>query len=76
VVLPAAHSLFLLRGRDAAYEILYEVLIGERECAVSFVESQMNELKDSKVLARIEFETGIGFVPFGGTGYEVFKRIS
>jgi HEAT repeat protein len=69
VVLAAAHSLFLLGDRDAAYEIDYEVLIGERKCAAGFVESQMNELKDSKVLARMGFETGVGFVP-------VFKRIS
>src|SRR5712691_2510470 len=64
VVLAAAHSLFLLGDREAAYEIDYEVLIGERKGADGFVESQMNELKDSKVVAMMGFETGVGFVPF------------
>ena len=27
-------------------------------------------------MAMMGFETGIGFVPFAGTGYEVFRRIS
>ena len=76
VVLAAAHSLFLLGDRDEAYEIDYEVLIGERKCADGFVESQMNELKNPKAVATMGFETGIGFVPFAGTGYEAFKRIN
>src|SRR5438445_1708034 len=36
---------------------------------------KMNEIKDPKVMAMMGFETGIGFLPFAGTGYEVFKRI-
>jgi HEAT repeat protein len=36
----------------------------------------MNELKNPKAVAMMGFETGIGFVPFAGTGYEAFKRIS
>ena len=36
----------------------------------------MNELKDSKAVAMMGVETGVGFVPFGGAGYEVFKRVS
>jgi HEAT repeat protein len=76
VVLAAARSLFLLGDREGAYEIDYEVLIGERKGANGFVVSQMNELKNPKVVAMMGFETGIGFVPFAGTGYEVYKRIS
>jgi HEAT repeat protein len=76
VVLAAARSLFLLGDREEAYEIDYEVLVGERKGADGFVESQMKQLKDPKVVAMMGFETGIGFVPFAGTGYEVFKRIS
>jgi HEAT repeat protein len=74
VVLAAAHSLFLLGDRQEAYEIDYEVLIGERKSAEGFVESQVNEIKDPKAVAMMGVETGIGFVPFGGAGYEVFKR--
>lgn len=76
VVLAAAHSLFLLGDREVAYGIDYEVLIGKRKSADGFVQSQMNELKDLKVVAMMGFETGIGFVPFGGEAHEVFKRIS
>jgi HEAT repeat protein len=76
VVLAAARSLFLLGDREEAYEIDYEVLIGERKSADGFVESQMNELKNRKAMAMMGVETGLGFVPFAGTGYEAFKRIS
>jgi HEAT repeat protein len=39
------------------------------------VESEINELKDPKVVAMMGVETGIGFVPFGGEAYEVYKRV-
>jgi HEAT repeat protein len=74
VVLAAAHSLFLLGDRQDSYEIDYEMLIGERKTADGFVASGVNELKNPKSVAVIGLETGIGFVPFGGPGYEVFKR--
>jgi HEAT repeat protein len=76
VVLAAAHSLFLLGDREDSYEIDYEMLIGERKTADGFVASGMNELKNPKAVAAIGLETGLGFVPFGGAGYEVFKRAS
>jgi HEAT repeat protein len=76
VVLAAAHSLFLLGHFEEAYKIDYEVLTGERKCAHGFVASQMDELKDSKAVAMMGVETGIGFAPFGGPAYEVFKRAS
>lgn len=76
VILAAAHSLFLLGDREDSYEIDYEMLIGERQTADGFVASGMNELKSPKGVALIGFETGLGFVPFGGAGYEVVKRAS
>jgi HEAT repeat protein len=74
VVLAAAHALFLLGRPEDAYKIDYEVLTGEWKCAHGFVASQMDELKDSKAVAMMGVETGIGFAPFGGPAYEVFKR--
>ena len=65
-----------LGNRKDVYEIDYQVLLGEWKSADGFVQSQMNELKDSKAVAMIGFETGIGFMPFGGEIYEAFKRIS
>jgi HEAT repeat protein len=76
VVLAAAHSLVLLGHPEEAYEIDYQVLTGERKGAEGFVASQLEELKDSKAVAMMGVETGIGFAPFGGPAYEVFKRIS
>jgi len=76
VFLAAAHSLFRLGAREEAYEIDYEVLIGERRGADGFVASQMNEIRNLKAVAMMGVETGIGFAPFGGAGYELFKRIS
>ena len=76
MVLAAAHSLFLLGDHKDSYEVDYEVLIVERKGADGFVESGINELKDPKAVAMMGVETGIGFVPFGGEGYEVFKRAS
>ena len=76
MVLAAAHSLFLLGHHDEAYEIDYEVLVGERKGANDFVASQIDELKDTKIVTMMGVEAGVGFVPFGGPAYEVYKRIS
>jgi HEAT repeat protein len=75
VVLAAAHSLLLLGHPEEAYEIDFEVLIGERKGAHGFLASQLDELKDSKAVAMMGVETGVGFAPFGGPAYEAFKRI-
>ncbi len=75
VVLAAAHSLFLLGDRGEVYDIDYEVLNGERKSADGFVASQIGELRDPKAVAAMGLETGIGFMPFGGEAYEVYKRV-
>jgi HEAT repeat protein len=75
VVLAAAHSLFLLGDRGEVYDIDYEVLNGERKSADGFVASQISELRDPKAVAAMGLETGIGFMPFGGEAYEVYKRV-
>ena len=75
VVLAAAHSLFLLGDRREVYDIDYEVLNGKRKSADGFVASQISELRDPKAVAAMGLETGIGFMPFGGEAYEVYKRV-
>jgi HEAT repeat protein len=75
VVLAAAHSLLQLGQPQEAYEVDYEVLTGERKAAQGFVASQLDELKDSKAVAMMGVETGVGFAPFGSPAYEVFKRV-
>jgi HEAT repeat protein len=76
VVLAAAHSLYLLGERAEVYDVDLELLTGERKSADGFVKTQINELHNPRVVATMGFETGIGFVPFGGEAYEVFKRAS
>jgi HEAT repeat protein len=75
VVFAATHALFLLKD-PAAYEIYYAVLMGERKSGEGLVESQMKMLKDTKALAKLGFEAGIGFIPFGGVSYGVFKAVT
>ncbi len=74
-LLPHTHLPFFLGHPEEAYEIDYEVLIGKRKGAAGFVASQVDELKDSRAVAMMGVETGVGFAPFGGPAYEVFKRV-
>ena len=75
VVFSAASSLYELKD-PAAYEIYYAVLTGERKSGQGLVESQLDLLKDPEALAKIGFETGIGFIPFGGIGYKAVKAFT
>jgi HEAT repeat protein len=65
----------VLGDRDDVYEIDYQLLNCKRKTADGFVRSHMNELRDPKAVATMGFETGIGFMPFGGEAYEVFKQV-
>ena len=72
VVFACASSLLRL-GDATAYRVYYAVLTGERKTGEPLLESQLKMLKDPEALARIGFEQGIGFIPFGGIGLTVFK---
>ena len=52
------------------------VLTGERKTGDSLVASQMEMLKDPQALAKIGFEAGLGFIPFGGLGYKAVKAFT
>jgi HEAT repeat protein len=71
VVLAAADSLYLLRD-STAYEVYYAVLTGERKSGDSLLESHTKKLKDPQFAAKM----GIGFIPFGGIGYDLFKAFT
>lgn len=75
VVLGAANSLLLLHD-DVGYDTYYEVLTGERRAGKGLIKEQLDTLKDKKKVAQMGFEEGIGFVPFGGIGYEIFKTVT
>lgn len=75
VVLAAANSLLLLHD-DVGYDTYYEVLTGERRASKGLVKEELDTLKDKKKVAQMGFEEGIGFIPFGGIGYEIFKTVT
>lgn len=75
VVFSAASSLYELKD-PAAYEIYFAVLTGERKSGAGLLQSQLDLLKDPQALAKIGFETGIGFIPFGGIGYKAVKAFT
>ena len=51
----------------------YAVLTSERKTGEPLLESQLKLLKDPNALGQIGFEQGIGFIPSGGIGLQVFK---
>ena len=75
VVLAAANSLLLLHD-DVGYDMYYEVLTGEKRASKGLIKEQLDTLKDKKKVAQMGFEEGIGFIPFGGIGYEIFKTVT
>jgi HEAT repeat protein len=75
VVFSAASSLMQI-GDPVGYQVYYAVLTGQRKTGEPLLESQMKMLKDPEALARVGFEHGIGFIPFGGIGYKAFKSFT
>lgn len=74
VVLAAANALMLLKD-NRAYDVYYDVLTGKARPSKGFIQEQLKPFHDPKQVAALGFEEGIGFVPFGGIGYEVVKRV-
>ena len=75
VVLAAANALLLLHD-DVGYDTYYEALTGEKRANKGLIKEQLDTLKDKKKMAQLGFEEGIGFIPFAGIGYEVFKTVT
>jgi HEAT repeat protein len=75
VALAAAHALDLMHD-EAAYEVYYEILSGERKSSKGLIASETSILKDKKKMAMLGFQEGIGFIPFAGIGWEAFRTIT
>ena len=75
VILSAAHSLVLM-GDEAGYNVFYAVLTGQQKSGQSLLAQQKKMLDDPRKLAGLGFQTGLGFVPFGGLGLSAFKLIT
>ncbi len=74
VVLACTNSLYLLKD-PMADEVYYALLTGERKSSKGLLQSQLDTLRDRQQLEKLAFETGIGFVPYGGMGWEAIKTI-
>ncbi len=75
VVLAAAQALFILHDKSA-YGIYYAVLMGDKKTSDGMIQAQMDRLKDPKQMAELGLQEGMGFVPYGGIGYEAYRNIS
>ncbi len=78
VVLAAAKSLVQL-GDEKGYSVYYAVLTGQHKSGDSLIGDQEKELdeilRNPKQMETMAFEEGIGFVPFGGIGFQAYKTI-
>ena len=74
VVLAAASALISFKD-PAAYDVYYEVLVGERKTGKGVIADEKKTLKDPKKMAELGVEGGIGFVPFAGIGLSAFKTL-
>ena len=72
VVFAATNALFTLGDPDA-YRVYYAVVTGQRKTGDPLLESQVKMLKDPKAMAHLGVEAGVGFIPFGGVSYKIFK---
>jgi HEAT repeat protein len=75
VILAAASSLKRL-GDSSAYLVYYAILTGQRKSGGGLIDEEKKMLSDPKKVAQFAFETGIGFVPFGGLSYGVLKTLT
>jgi HEAT repeat protein len=75
VVLACTNSLYLLKD-PMAFEVYYALLTEKRKSSKGLLQSQLDTLRDRKQLEKLAFETGIGFVPYGGIGWQAIKTIA
>jgi HEAT repeat protein len=72
VVMAAAHSLHDLKDCASANAIYLDVLAGEKK-GDGLITQQLDTLHNPRELAMIGFETGIGYVPFAGIGWDAWR---
>jgi HEAT repeat protein len=75
VVLAATYSLFLLKDKTA-FNIYYAILMRDKKSSEGMIQAQLDRLKDPKQMAELGVQEGLGFVPFGGMGFEAYRQLS
>jgi HEAT repeat protein len=76
VVMAAAQSLRELKQPKSAYEVCFELLMGERKSNDGVIARQLETLKDPKELAKIGISEGIGYIPFAGIGWDAYRTMN
>jgi len=74
VMLAATHALYILKD-PLAYEVYYDILMGDKKTSAGMIQSQIDRLKDPKQVAQMGIEEGIGFVPYAGIGYAAYRQL-
>jgi len=75
VVIASARALVTLND-PVGYAAYFAVLTGEKKSGGSIIGDQEKMLKDPKKMAQFGFNQGIGYIPFAGIGYGVFKAVT
>ena len=75
VVIAVTNALYQLKD-PMAFDVYYAILVGERKSSNGLVQSQLDRLRNRTEMEKLAFQVGIGFVPFGGMGYEAWKTIT
>jgi len=75
VVLACTNSLYILKD-PIAFEVYYALLTEQRKSSQGLLQSQLDTLRDHKQLEQLAFETGIGFVPYGGMAWQAIKTVT
>lgn len=75
VVLAATYALYTLKDRTA-FSIYYAILMRDKKASEGMVQAQIDRLKDPKKMAELGIQEGLGFVPFGGMGFEAYRQLS
>ena len=75
VVISSAKALVNL-GDPLGFNVYYAILTGELKSGAGLMDQQKKMLKDPKKLAQFGFETGVGFIPFGGLTLGVVKSLT
>jgi hypothetical protein len=72
VVMAAAHALHSMKDDASAYAVYFDVLTGGQRPG-GLVQQQLDTLRNPKELAMIGLQTGIGYVPFAGIGWDAWR---
>jgi HEAT repeat protein len=75
VVMAAAHALRELKDVKPAYDVYYDLLMGERKSGDGLIQQQLDTLRNPKELAKIGISEGVGYIPFAGIGWDAYRTM-